>query len=309
MDNHINTSEMKKLFVSLFTAILLLGGCKSSSTSPLENWKAGSANDDVFLDITNNDIQEMVANELSYLEIDWWHASHESQKEMGKWTTGVKEQAEKAGIKIWAVHLPFGGAYDISQTNDSLRAKAIDLNLKAMQQSAGIVAPEKFIIHPSSEPIAEKERKDRIEASRKSLHILAAESKKLGIPLMVENLPRTCLGNTSTELLSIIDSIDNTAICFDVNHLLIEEHADFIQNAKNKIQTTHMSDYDQMDEKHWLPGDGVINWKELINQLIEVGYKGPFIFEVGKKGKGGKTETISNLGNSWKKLKLECTSK
>ena len=141
---------------------------------------------------------------------------------MEDWAIKVKNRADKAGIVIWSVHLPFGGPYDISQTNDTLRQRAVELNMNDMILSAKIVAPEKFVIHPSAEPISNEERATRIVASKKSLQELAAKAKELNIPLLVENLPRTCLGNTSTELLEIINGIDNTAICFDVNHLLIE---------------------------------------------------------------------------------------
>lgn len=296
---------MKKILISLFATTLLLGGCNQQATSPLDCWKVGSANDDVFMQMTNADMDMMQENGLSYLEIDWWYTPDKSFEEKEKWAIGIKERASQSGIEIWSVHLPFGGPYDISQVEDSSRQKAVELNLADMQQSARIVAPKKFVIHPSAEPISNEERSARIEASKKSLQELAAKAKELGIPLLVENLPRTCLGNTSTELLSIIDKIDNTAICFDVNHLLIEEQRIFVENAKEKIQSTHMSDYDRVDERHWLPGDGVINWNELLVALVDIGYKGPFIFEVGQKGKDGKKETIQSLGDSWKKFKVK----
>ena len=37
-----------------------------------------------------------------------------------------------------------------------------------------------------------------------------------------------------TELLEIINGIDNTAICFDVNHLLIEPQVTFVKNTKER---------------------------------------------------------------------------
>ena len=296
---------MKKILLSLFAATLLLGGCNQQATSPLDSWKAGSANDDVFMQMTSADMDLMLKNGLSYLEIDWLYTPDKSFEEKETWASGIKERAEQAGIEIWSVHLPFGGPYDISQVEDSLRQKAVELNLADMQQSARIVAPKKFIIHPSAEPISDEERPGRMEASKKSLQELAAKAKELGIPLLVENLPRTCLGNTSTELLSIIDGIDNAAICFDVNHLLIEEQLVFVENVKDKIQSTHMSDYDRVDERHWLPGDGVIDWNELLVALVKTGYQGPFIFEVGQKGKNGKKETIQSLGDAWMKFKEE----
>lgn len=276
--------------------------CNQQKSSPLDNWKAGSANDDVFIEMTQDDMEALIKNDLSYLEIDWQYSTERTYDEIENWATNVKQRADKAGITIWSVHLPFGGPFDISQTNDTLRQKAVELNMNDMILSAKIVSPKKFVIHPSAEPIADEERAARIEASKKSLRELASKAKELNIPLLVENLPRTCLGNTSTELLEIINGIDNTAICFDVNHLLIEPQVSFVQNTIGKIQTTHMSDYDRKNERHWLPGEGVINWTELLTALIESGYKGPFIYEA-SKGKEPNIVTIQSLGDRWKKLK------
>lgn len=295
---------MKSKFISLLATTLLLAGCSQKSASPLDTWMAGSANDDVFMNMTQEDMNALLENKLSYLEIDWLDTEVKTSEEITNWAIGIKERADKAGVTIWSVHLPFGGPYDISQVNDSLRQIAVELNLKDMEQSARTVAPQKFIIHPSAEPISDEERALRIESSKKSLQQLAQKANELNVTLLVENLPRTCLGNTSTELLDIIGGIDNTAICFDVNHLLIETQSAFVQNTKGKIQSTHMSDYDRKDERHWLPGEGVIDWKELLSELVKSGYAGPFMYEA-SKGKEPNIVTVKTLGDRWNKLKQD----
>ena len=50
----------------------------------------------------------------------------------------------------------------------------------------------------------------------------------------------------------------------------------------------HLSDYDYIDERHWLPGEGKINWKELISGLESVNYNGPLMYEINR----GSTPTI-----------------
>jgi sugar phosphate isomerase/epimerase len=42
-----------------------------------------------------------------------------------------------------------------------------------------------------------------------------------------------------------------------------------------------MSDYDFLDEKHYFPGNGLIDWKEVVELLEEAGYEGPFLYEGG----------------------------
>ncbi|MQY78678.1 MAG: hypothetical protein GH151_05700 [Bacteroidetes bacterium] len=51
----------------------------------------------------------------------------------------------------------------------------------------------------------------------------------------------------------------------------------------NLIVTVHMSDYDGIDERHWLPGDGIINWTNVISELVKNEYQGPFMFETSRR--------------------------
>ena len=57
--------------------------------------------------------------------------------------------------------------------------------------------------------------------------------------------------------------------------------AEFIHHFADKIITIHVSDYDFVNERHWLPGEGKIDWRELLDLLDEVEYKGAFLYELG----------------------------
>ena len=52
------------------------------------------------------------------------------------------------------------------------------------------------------------------------------------------------------------------------------------------VVTTHLSDYDGVDERHWLPGKGIVPWKTVVETLMENGYRGPFLFEL-RAGENG----------------------
>ena len=81
----------------------------------------------VFIEMTQEEMDALAKNDLPYLEIDWPYSAKKTQEEMEDWAIKVKNRADKAGIVIWSVHLPFGGPYDISQTNDTLRQRAVEL--------------------------------------------------------------------------------------------------------------------------------------------------------------------------------------
>ena len=51
----------------------------------------------------------------------------------------------------------------------------------------------------------------------------------------------------------------------------------------NKIVTLHVSDYDFINERHWLPGEGKIDWIEFMKKFNTIGYKGVWMYEVSFK--------------------------
>jgi len=170
--------------------------------------------------------------------------------------------------------------------------------------------PHKYVIHPSSEPISNDERPIRLENCISSLIILTEEVKKYNAQLVVEDLPRTCLGNCSEEILTIVKAVGNgLGVCFDSNHLLKETPENFAENVGNLITSVHISDYDGIDERHWLPGEGIINWNNVISTLAKNGYKGPFMYETSRRKPASDTTTkevkLSSLDlyNNFQELK------
>ena len=55
---------------------------------------------------------------------------------------------------------------------------------------------------------------------------------------------------------------------------------DFVKALGNKIVTLHVSDFDMVNERHWRPGEGKNDWKSILGALKEVGYAGPWLYEM-----------------------------
>jgi sugar phosphate isomerase/epimerase len=141
----------------------------------------------------------------------------------------------------------------------------------------------------AAEPIADDIRPTKIAYSKECLSELADFAATCGAVIAVEDLPRTCLGNCSAEMLDLISANDRLRICFDTNHMLSEPLDDFLRACGDKIVTTHVSDYDFKNERHWLPGEGDVNWKSLFDTFDEVGYEGPILYELSR---AKETETM-----------------
>ena len=190
----------------------------------------------------------------------------------------IKKAASEAEVTIWSIHIPYGKPWDISDPSETVRQEVVRQHQKLFEIFE-ILQPIKAIIHPSYEPNPPEERDARLEACRKSLLVLAAEAETYGVELVIENLPRTCLGNSSEEILWLLEGMESLGVCCDVNHLLTETPQEFIQRIGPRITTLHISDYDGIDERHWPPGKGIIEWNLVLESLIQTGYSGPFLLE------------------------------
>ena len=206
------------------------------------------------------------------------------------------ETAAGAGVQIWSLHLPYGGELDASYLNGEHRAQTVDMYMKLMgaSASAGI---RTIVMHASTDTVADEERNLRLEACKDSLAALNEFCRSLSLTLAVENLPRSCLCNTGAEAIELL-SPTGTALCFDTNHSLKEDNSDFLRNitaAGLSIGSVHISDYDGVNSRHWIPGDGAVKWPEVINLIKTAGYCGPLIYEVNRESAGGRVLSLDDL--------------
>lgn len=206
------------------------------------------------------------------------------------------EMAAKAGVELWSLHLPFSGKLDISSPIDEDMELAMNTNKKLIcaAASAGI---KTIVLHPSSEPISDGARVLRLKQSRDNIMILAELCRKYSLTLAVENLPRTCLCNVSGEMSELLTETGAT-VCFDTNHSLVEDNTQFLESILSSgltVSTLHISDYDFTDEKHRLPGDGVVKWRAVMEILERADYSGPLMYEVSRTPRERGTVSIEDL--------------
>lgn len=196
-------------------------------------------------------------------------------KEIAAW-------ARRYGIRLWSAHLPYYSVYDrvdISSADRQYREKLLACFYDFMGRSceAGI---DKFVVHPSTEPIGEQERAEKIKLAQDSLFRLTEKAAQYGASMAAENLPRSCLGRSAEEMRQLLEAHPRLRMCCDVNHLQHEDIGGFIRKFPDKIITVHISDQDFIDERHWLPGEGASDWDSIYRSLEEIGYQGVWMYEV-----------------------------
>ena len=224
--------------------------------------------------MTKEVFNELKNANIKYIEIS---LSKENAEKMD--FQEVKALADESGVKIWSYHLPFMPFKEVDISNPEIAQKTVEY-LKYFIENGAKIGIDKFVIHASGEPIKEEDRRVRMDTAKKSLKELAEYADSFGAIIVVENLPRTCLGRDSKDILELLSADSRLKSCFDTNHLLKEDSSEYIKAVGEKIVTTHVSDYDFKDERHWLPGEGKIDWQRLYSDLKSVGFDGMWLYEL-----------------------------
>lgn len=202
----------------------------------------------------------------------------------------VPQWEKDTGVTAWSYHLPFRLTTTPPPANPATRdaeewRQTWENWYRPCIQQAGEGGIRYMVIHASvPEPISDENREDLFQASLEHMSIVSDLCRQYGMYLAIEDLPRTCLGNCADELLRFISLNPDFRICFDVNHLLKEDHEAFLKKTAKYIVTTHISDYDFINERHWIPMQGLIDWKKLQRLMEEADYDGPFLYEISRNG-------------------------
>ena len=196
-----------------------------------------------------------------------------------------KAMLADTGKKVISFHVPFSGIDDLSNPDETARKRAVS-RFRAHYPAIREFACKLVVLHPSMEirSNVKAERDERMDCLKRSLREVEGELKELGVQLALEFLPRLCLGNKLSDMDQILEGMDPElfGVCFDVNHIMNQYPLipEITRKLGKRLFTTHISDYNGIDECHWLPGMGVIDWQGFVEALRDIDYRGPFNYEI-----------------------------
>ena len=205
-------------------------------------------------------------------------------KEIAEWFRG-------SGVPLNSVHSPLYADYEWG------RAGAPPLNLAATDRAALVQAmdevkraleiaeqiPFRFLIQHLGVP-NESFSEKKFEAAMTSIEHLRAFAKPLGVRVLLENIPNEL--STPDRLLEMIRAahFDDVGFCFDVGHAnIMGSVPEAFEIMRTQVWSTHVHDNDKITDAHLWPGQGTIDWKEVMELLRSAPLTPPLMLELGEE--------------------------
>ena len=148
---------------------------------------------------------------------------------------------------------------------------------------------ESVVVHvngPSPE-YSEENRNASVANSKESILELVESASDTRIKMALENLPHRGTArpfHSMEELQTLIVDMpqEYVGLCLDTTHARFAGHDPLQQLnvAADRLFTLHLHDTDGNDDRHWVPGKGIIDWDAFIGRLLELKFTGSRTIEV-----------------------------
>jgi sugar phosphate isomerase/epimerase len=180
--------------------------------------------------------------------------------------------AREAGLFVESVHVPFHQTNALWDADPAIRQPVCEDYLTWLAD-CGTYGIPRMVMHAVSGDGPAAPTAEGLDSFRQL--VVAAEAQ--GVTLALENTRRPDL---LTALFAAFPS-PRLGLCFDASHdrLWPGEAPGTLRRHADRLATTHLSDTDGRMDRHWLPGDGVLDWPALA-AAVPRAYAGPLMLEV-----------------------------
>ena len=219
----------------------------------------------------------------------------------------IKEIALSQGVEFVTFHTPFSMEVSLSHPDIKEREEAHKIIEKAIRAAAKI-GIKIMVLHPScGYDELYRGREAYLKQTLNEVKRVNDLCKDLGVTLAVENMKPDHICCRSSEMIYLLENIPDLKVCFDTNHSLIELPEDYLDallaaGMGGRVIATHISDCDLDCEMHRLPGDGKINWENVLSKLEQLEFNGVFMYEVSKAKDREEAYTLQMIADNFRKI-------
>jgi len=229
---------------------------------PLLEVKGG---DDYSLPITRRSLEFL--KEAGFEAIEYSHALHWNDEQVG----AVRVMTAEIGLLPWSLHAWVGGDVLTEEGRRSTGRRLSHAAHVAVGLGVGIV-----VHHTNGESLAGDGR-ERLQVEAELLD----RAHKHGMRFAVETMSAMAQMEYLLALMELLD-LDVAGINVDTGHSNLGDlgAARAIRLAGDRLITTHLQDNHGQRDDHLPPGDGQIDWDDVVAALGEIAYRGCLMLEL-----------------------------
>lgn len=175
------------------------------------------------------------------------------------------------GLILENLHVPYNNSSELWSEHKSVRSEFMQRHIRWLYDCANYQIPM-MVMHLT-------EGVNPPAPSRKgvqSLLELVKVAEELGVMIAIENTRR------NDNVPYVLSKIQSTYLgfCYDSSHHYLADKQDFklLENFGERLVTTHLSDNDGLEDRHWLPGHGILDWV-MVAKNFPVNYRGCLTLE------------------------------
>lgn len=217
-----------------------------------------------------------------------WTLSDEELKEKME---AEKQLLKKYGLVAGQTHAPMDAYWHADILTKEKRWHA---QVQAIKATSYLESPY-IVVHPIMLPYRMDPAKyEEAKAVNMEFYkFLEPYAKEYGVKIAIENLfaydpilQRFCETACSKAeyLIDYVDTLNSDCfvVCLDTGHAMLADQnpVDMIYQLGSKyLKVLHVQDNDKVQDKHVMPGMGVLDWYGIGKALHDIGYDGVFNYE------------------------------
>jgi sugar phosphate isomerase/epimerase len=215
--------------------------------------------------------------EAGFSSTGFWLGSEEDLVEKGKIDL-LPELIRSRDLFLEYVHAPDIGCNDVWSKSVDKREEWMHTYRSYIDLCKRHFIP--FLVMHASQSKGEQPG-NQTEEGFVALEELVKVAEDSGVRIAVENTMQPAL----LELIFTRIQADYFGFCYDTSHDFLYSHkpGELLERWGHRLMVTHLGDNDGVVDRHWLPGLGILDWKEIARRLPMKTYKGSLTLEVFSK--------------------------
>jgi sugar phosphate isomerase/epimerase len=230
-----------------------------------------------------------------FRDVELWCNYAHLDPRLGGDVRRVQEVLTQEGLRAVSLHAPF--EFREQQLAEETAWMAWEQLMVPIVETAQFLQASFVVVHPVllCYPSPSAQHAPEVTGCREeSLRRVARLAGGKGIGVALENMGRETVPAFADlrELVKLVDRLgeENVGICFDTGHCLISgiDPMQEVEQCAERLHSFHLHENDRVEDLHWVPGRGPIDWSRFFDKVRRLDYKGPFILELwgGKDAKG-----------------------